>query len=234
MRSSAIGALFQGITNPDRDWIDSAVGRDARVGVLWSGLIDRFVVNQNEFFNRSVRDVLYNRDPVPGNLPQTKVAVDERTGLLRDPDGRAIRLEYLLSDGTLPLVGRAVAHDTTKGTEVLRIDGPLRVRYVARGVDDDGWAGRAFSYRGFGCRRGAPVAVRLGSDPKLFRRAQVVRAYVGGRLVGSASVPPAGEKTLRVRGCDVRYRVARTAVPARVEPDSTDTRALGIRVLGFG
>jgi hypothetical protein len=234
MHTAAIGALFQGITNPDRDWIDTAVGRDARVGVLWSGLIDRFVVNQNEFFNRSVQDVLYNRDPVPGNLPQTKVDVDPRTGLLRDPDGHAIRLPYLLSDRTLPLAGRAVAHDTTKGTEVLRLDGPLRVRYLVGGVEDDGWARRAFSYRGFGCRPGASVDVRLGSDPKLFKRAQVVRAYVGGRLAGTARVPPGGERTLSVRGCNVVYRVARTAVPARVEPDSTDTRPLGIRVLGFG
>ena len=233
MQTASVGALFQGITDPDRDWIDAAVGRDARVGVLWSGLIDRFVVNQNEFFNRSVQDVLYNRDAVPGNLPQTQVAVDPRDGFLRDPDGRAIRVPYLLSDGTLPLAGRTVARDRTKGTEVLRLAEPLRVRYLASGVDDDGWAGRAFSYRAFGCRGRPSVAVRLGSDPNLFRRPQLVRAYVGGRPAGSVSVPPGGERTLRVRGCDVRYRVGRTLVPARVQHDSTDTRRLGVRVVGF-
>jgi len=232
-RKAAVGALFQGIGNPDRDWIDAAVGTDATVGALWSGRNDRLTINENEFFNRSVGPVYHLREPVPGNLAETALRVDHATGYLVDPQGRRVRVAYVLADTSLPLAGETVAEDKERGLVVLRQRGPLRVRYVADGVADDGWAGAAFAVRGFdrGCRS---VAVRLGSDPKLFHRPQVVRALVGGRVVASARVPPDRERTLRVPACRVQFRVDRTAVPADVEPGSGDTRRLGIRVTALG
>ena len=105
-RKASVGALFQGITNPDRNWIDAAVGRNATVSLLWSGLpiIDRLTVNENEFFNRSVGSVYYLRTPSPGNLPETAVRVDPRTGYLVDPAGRPLPTAYVLDafEGGLP------------------------------------------------------------------------------------------------------------------------------------
>ncbi len=233
-RKASVGALFQGITNPDRDWIDDAVGRNATVALLWSGLpnIDRLTVNENEFFNRSVGPVLYLRTPSPGNLTETQVRVDEGTGHLVDPSGHSLPTAYIVADTSLPLAGEQVAEDQSRGLRLLRVGGMLRVQYVTKGVYEDGWAGRTFSLRGFECRR--PVAVRFASDPSLYSKPQVVRAYARGRLVGTVRVPPEEERTLRLpagSGCDVTFRVERTKVPAKAQPGSTDTRRLGIRVV---
>jgi hypothetical protein len=233
-RKASVGALFQGITNPDRDWIDAAVGRNATVALLWSGLpnIDRLTVNENEFFNRSVGPVYHLRTPSPGNLPETAVRIDPETGRLVDPAGRPLPTAYVLADTTLPLVGRAVAEDQSRGLRVLRVGGMLRVQYVTRGVYEDGWAGKTFSVRGFECTR--PLSVKLASDPSLFEEPQVVRAFARGRLVGTVRVPPEEERTLRVPargGCDGVFRVQRTKVPANAQQGSTDTRRLGIRVV---
>ena len=51
-----------------------ALGR--RVAVLWTGRADRFTVNQNEFFNRTVGSVYYTSEPTPGGLGETPVRVD--------------------------------------------------------------------------------------------------------------------------------------------------------------
>ena len=40
-RRAAVGALFQGITDPHRDWVDRAVGHDANVAVLWTTSFSR-------------------------------------------------------------------------------------------------------------------------------------------------------------------------------------------------
>ena len=58
--------------------------------------------------------------------------------------------------------------------------------------------------------------------------------------MGAIRIPPAAERTLTVplspgpgARCSVRFRVAETRVPARVEPGSTDPRHLGARFLRF-
>jgi hypothetical protein len=235
-RKASVGALFQGITNPDRDWVDAAVGRDATVALLWSGLpnIDRLTVNQNEFFNRSVGPVYHLRTASPGNLPETAVRIDARTGRLVDPSGHPLPTAYVLADTTVPLVGKQVAEDQSRGLRVLRVGGMLRVRYVTTGVYEDGWTGKTFSVRGFECAR--PLAVKLASDPSLFSDPQVVRAFAHGRLVATVRVPPEEERTVRVprrSGCDVVFRVERTKVPAKAQSGSTDTRRLGIRLVAI-
>jgi len=60
------------------------------------------------------------------------------------------------------------------------------------------------------------------------------------RVVGVTRVPRTGEHVLTVpltRGpggrCSVRFSVALSAVPARVEHGSTDSRRLGVHFLGF-
>ena len=84
-RASA-GALFSGMRVGERDWIDRALPDGATAAFVWSGVTDRFVVNQNEFFNRSVGPVYFIGGPTPGGLAETEVTVDEATG--RAPHGR--------------------------------------------------------------------------------------------------------------------------------------------------
>ena len=81
------GALFQGIRGVPRDWIDTALPEGATAGSCGRGCTDRFTVNQNEFFNRSVGPVYYIGGPTPGNLPETAIAVDPDDGVLRGGDG---------------------------------------------------------------------------------------------------------------------------------------------------
>jgi hypothetical protein len=238
---ASIGAVFQGITRPDRDWITAIVGSSdpTLVSVVWTGATDRLTVNENEFFNRDVGAVYTTSGAVPGGLAQTPVAVNRSTGKYLAA-GRDVPVRDVLVDTSISVVGRQIGSDPKKGLVLLRVDGPLRAGYLTTGIDHpDLWAGHTAVYRRFACR-GGTLRVQLGSDPHLFKNAQLVEAYVGGRLVESQLVGPHRDQTMHVpltRGplgtCTVRFRIPRTRVPARVEPASTDTRRLGIRFLDF-
>jgi hypothetical protein len=87
---------------------------------------------------------------------------------------------------------------------------------------------------------GGTLTVQLESDASLFRTAQTVVAREGGSLLGSAEIAPTAQATLRLplrplagSRCAVVFHVAQTAIPARVEPRSTDTRLLGAHFLEF-
>jgi hypothetical protein len=237
---ASIGAVFQGITRPDRDWITSAVGSsDAQlVSVLWTGATDRLTVNENEFFNRDVGAIYTLNGPLPGGFAQTPVELDRTTGRYRAA-GSAVRVRDVLVDTSVPVVGRQIAADDRKGLLLLRVDGSLRVAYVTAGIDADAWAGRTAQYTRFACTGGV-LTVHLQSDDKLFRRDQIVQAYENGRLEGRARLQPGKTTELRVplqRGaggsCVVRFRAAYTLVPAHVQRGSTDRRALGARYVAF-
>jgi hypothetical protein len=224
IRTAAVGALFQGITT-DRDWIDRAVGPDADVAALWAGRADWLTVGENEFFNRSVGDVYWLRDPLPVGLRQQEARPDPDTGEL------GVDAPYVLAHASVPVAGRVVAGDATKGMRLVRATRPVRLAYTTTGLYDDGWSGPTFSYRRFDCR-GGTLVVRLAQDPNLFDGPQRVSASTG----VSTDVSPAAEETFwdvplvpRDGVCDVRFRVAPTAVPG-----GGDTRRLGVRVNGLG
>jgi hypothetical protein len=235
VRRAALGALYQGITVPERDWIDRAVGADARVDAIWSGRGDRLIVNENEFFSRSVGRVFYLREPTPGGLAETPLVDDPATGALRTPDGSAVRSQYAFGDRGLDVAGAIVAQDVRKGTAVVRVDNPLRRRSRVDGVYDDSWSGAEVTYTRFECT-GGTLDVLVASDARLFDRDQTLRASSGGRDAGRARIPRDGRSaSLRVplrRGrsgdCVVTFRVEPTAVPGNGDP-----RRLGTHFLEF-
>jgi hypothetical protein len=63
----------------DFDWIDRAVGRDARVVALWATRENRYRGIEglwaDEFFNRSVRDVASENGPLPDGLPVEELRI---------------------------------------------------------------------------------------------------------------------------------------------------------------
>jgi Dolichyl-phosphate-mannose-protein mannosyltransferase len=228
---ASIGAVFQGITRPDRDWITAIVGsRDpSRVAAVWTGHTDRLTVNENEFFNRDVGAVYTTSGAVPGGLAQTPIVLDRRTGTFR-AQGRDVRVRDLLADTSIPFSGRQIGADEKKGLVLLRVDGVLRVRYLTTGIYGDSWSGPVATYRRVDCDGGI-LTVTLGSDKSLYQTPQRVTASQNGRVVAHAVVPPSQLVTVRVplRGtCTVSFAVARTRVPG-----AGDSRHLGVRFVAF-
>jgi hypothetical protein len=239
VRQASAGALFQGIRGVSRDWIDRALPEDARAAVLWTGRADRFTVNQNEFFNRSVGDVYYTREPTPGGVGETEVRINPEDGLVRLPSGRALEAEYLLADGSITPDGEVVARDDLLGTTLWRIGGEVVSTTTIAGLyPNDTWSGPEVTWERRRCR-GGELVVSLSSDPSLFPDLQHVIATTGGPVSYRARLRPNDQVELRVplpdgvESCVVKFRVSPTAVPAELDDRSTDRRVLGAHFNAF-
>jgi hypothetical protein len=176
-----------------------------------------------------VRTVYDLADPTPGALPETPVHVDAATGHIP-----GVSEPYVLTSQALQLDEPVVGVDERKGLALYRVVRTLGVKSVTRGIYPDQWSGATATYTRFRCRPGRTLLVRVAGDTRLIATASTVT--VEGR---SYRVLPGIERTLTVplhpvgSRCVVRFRVAPVAVPARVQPGSTDTRALGLRFLDF-
>ncbi|MGH3109508.1 MAG: hypothetical protein ACRDQT_01170, partial [Gaiellaceae bacterium] len=239
IRQASAGAVFQGIRGVPRDWIDAALPEDARAAVLWTGRADRFTVNQNEFFNQTVGDVFYTRQPTPGGEGETLVRIDPADGVVRLASGLPLEAEYLLADGSITPDGEAVARDDLLGTTLWRVGGPVVSTTTISGLyENDTWSGETVTWTRRRCR-GGELAVSLSSDPSLFETRQTVTATIAGREVARVSLTPNEQSTLRValpdgrQTCVVKFRVSPTAVPAETLPGSGDGRVLGAHFNAF-
>ena len=209
---ASLGALFGGTSNPDREWIDHAVGAGANVGVIYdSSTMDKFTVWTNEFFNRSVQQVAYTADPTPGGLPETKATIGT-DGYIHGLD----RPRYVLS--SLPLIGKPVVRDKVKGLTVWRVNGTPRLQYRTSGIYPDGWMSDQATVTKFKCNGRLSVTLRQG---KLFDNAQVV-------TVNGVPYRVSGKRTIAINACEAKIHVAETRVPGPEDP-----RNLGIIVDGF-
>jgi len=228
---ASVGALYQGITAPQRDWIDAAVGRDADVAFVYSGKDPTHhpdTLWENEFFNRSIGPVFYADAPMEGGLASTKVTLDRRSGVLRGaPD-----VPFVLTDGSAELVGDVVAKDGPRNIFLYRVDRPLRQAAVVEGLHPaDTWSGPSVTYTRFACD-GGTVAVALQSDVALYQEPSRVRV-LGTKV--SATVPPDGRAHVLVaplksaRGrCLARFAISPTRVPGPNDP-----RELGLHFNSF-
>jgi hypothetical protein len=237
IHQASLGKRWAGIHNQHADWLDRAVGGSASIAYLRTGGASDEALWENEFFNRSLGPVYAtDRTRHPDPLPETAVTRGP-DGRLRDADGRVVTAEYVLTDGSTDVIGhppRPVAEDPGIGLRLYRVGGPVVLPVHVTGVYPDTWSRKTVTYRRLDCPGGS-LTVGLGSDPSLFRRAQEVTAFVGGREVARASIPPPGRVDLRVplradkKGvCTVRFEVARTAVPG-----PSDERRLGAHFVSF-
>jgi hypothetical protein len=233
IRNASVGALFQGITRPERDWVDRAVREDGSVAAVYSGALDHLTVLENEFFSRAVGPVYTLSGPMPGGLAQTALRQEARTGHLLDPDRQPVRARYALVDTSVPLAGRIVARDEPKGMRVLRVGGALRVTHSVAGIYGDGWSGSRATYTRYNCRGGMLVAV-VESDPNLFSGPQSVIARVNGKVLDAGRIPRVGRGRLvvplkpREGRCVVFFAISPTAVPG-----DGDSRELGTHFRSF-
>ena len=229
-RSSA-GAVFLGIRGVDRDWIDDALpGVD--VPVVWSGPpVDRFIVNQNEFFNRDLGQVYYSAVPTPGGLYEKQIHFD-RGGYARTDDGRLMRFRYLLTDGAITPDGTPIALDNA-GATLWRLRGPLLSTTSVKGLyPNDSWSGKHVVWTRRRCR-GGTLRVTLSSGPELYKRPNRVVA-TGGTQPVTQIVPRLGLVTMRIplpsgaATCVVKFTVDKTLVPTEVTNGrNQDNRPLG-------
>jgi hypothetical protein len=234
---ASVGSLWSGI-RVEREWIDSALPDGAEAVAIWSGGTTSYAIWENEFFNRAVGRVYAVGEPLPGNLPETEVEVDERTGRLL-AGGRPVEAAFALSDGSFPLDGDVVAQDPGVGVTLYRVGGPLVLAARIEGLyPNDTWSGAELAYTRLGCRGGS-LTVTLVSDPQLFSAKQTVTATVAGGVTRSVRIDPASGETnvtvplAAVGGrCRVDFTVAPTAVPAEVVGGG-DTRELGVHFTSF-
>ena len=235
------GALFSGIQTGNRSWIDDAVPEGARVAIVWTGVVDRFVVNQNEFFNESVGPIYYVGGPTPGALAETEVQIGDDGAVRLARDRSALDEEYVLLDGTVsPDRGEEVARDPGIGVTLWRLDEPLVAsETVIEGLyPNDTWSGKEVTFTRRNCR-GGTLAVQLTSDPALFDQVQTV-IWRSGDQEGAAGIAPLGSVVLRVPlqpaggDCRVEFELVRTRVPAEVtNGENPDMRELGAHFRDF-
>ena len=228
------GAVFQGIRGGQRDWIDRALPDGASAAFVWTGVTDRFTVNQNEFFNRAVGPIYFVGGRTPGYLAETEVVVDEASGEIRTVDGHRLDVPYLVSEDVIAPDGVALAHDPV-GVTVWRVRQPLVVTEttIEGRYPEDTWSGRTVTWTRERCR-GGTLTVALSSDPQLFDEDQIVTASVGGKVVRRVRIRPRETASLAVPitpengTCRVVFRVATTKVPG-----NGDDRELGAHFNDF-
>jgi hypothetical protein len=246
-QKSSIGAVYAGITLPDREWVDNALPDGAEAAYIWTGNADRFTLWANEFFSRKVGTVYsLTEEAAPGGMPYVRAGFATTDGVLRGENTRPVREDYVLTDTSLPLRGRVVARDRNKGMTLVHTRGVVRRTHLTLGIDLDNWIGRNAIYWRYDCR-GGTLTFRLENDFRLLRGPQrvaiIMRTGDGPKsrtvVVGPTPrdvrlrlepAPRTPEDTTDV--CDLEFRAARTAVPAAVL-GTDDTRELGVRISDF-
>ena len=227
----ASAAYSSGATKP-KGWIDDAVGRDARVAVLWSGGDDPFRVWENEFWNRSVRRVYaLGNATLQGGMPETQVVAENATGKLFP----AVDAQYVLTDSSVQLLGRRVAADPKRNLVLYEVHQPVSVSTHITGwyPPPDNWTGPHTTWTRTECK-GGTLRVSIYGDPNLFRGlTQHVR--ISGSTPTRTYVVPGPDSplhlvlplTARASTCTVNID------PSPVRRPKGDPRVLGVHALGF-
>jgi len=232
------------------DWVDQATGGRSVVA-LGQQVADPTGIWLTEFWNRSVEKMWSTDGSAPGPGPTLTPDLARRDGTLTPSPGTAYALTYN---------GVALQAPVAKqiGTTILyRVGGEsLKLAYSQAGVFSDGWMSATSSYNRFTAAADGPGYARIDLSRAGFcTNAPIpggVLVKIGPIVIGSDKQPHIGVVTdhelLRVKPCagqaqtvllpapKVPWRVeveADTFVPAKVDPRSSDQRALGVQI-SFG
>jgi Glycosyl transferases group 1/Dolichyl-phosphate-mannose-protein mannosyltransferase len=236
----ASGSAAQGIGKDDRSWIDAAVGRDARVGVVWAGGND-LAVWENEFWNRSVDRVYGLGARLPGDMPEQQTSVDQSTGVLTGVTER-----YVLAPTTVQLVGTPIARDPAKQLVLYRVTPPARITTRVTGLYPttpgvEAWSGGHVSWIHSDCSTGGTLTLKVSSDANLFAGTTSTIVVTGTTASQTYRITPQTVDrpiTLHLDAhagiCRVDFAISPTRVPARIpRMHSTDPRPLGLHFTPF-
>jgi len=238
--NASVGALRQGIgTQHRRDWIDARVGGKANVAFLASTTSNPAAVQQNEFWNRSVRRV-YNLTPTPfgGGMPELHARVDTRTGLVVS-GGKPIDAAYVLTDAGTAVVGKVVARDDNLASGngirlvLYRVSGRPRLARRIVGWYPDLWSGPTLDWIQSSCL-GGTLTVVLDTDFTPFPNGQrvAVSGTTAPRTVRITRADRPVTLSLPLTPSDGTCRVHFASTPAR-SPGRGDRRILGAKFLSI-
>ncbi|HVM56554.1 MAG TPA: glycosyltransferase family 4 protein [Gaiellaceae bacterium] len=237
-------ALAQGIGRTDKSWIDSAVGPNAKVAVLWSGG-NELAVWENEFWNRSVDRVFDLGATMPGDMPSTRVAADQATGVLVGLGGRTIQDPYVLASDTVDLVGKVVARDPAKQLVLYKVTAPARITTVVSGLYPTSagvspWSNASPSWTRLQCA-GGTLTVVVSSDNQLFRDTPQTVTVSGTTPARTIRLSPSTDHralsfplTPQHGNCHVAFSISPARRPAQYVKGSTDERLLGLHFDSIG
>jgi hypothetical protein len=217
-----------------RDWIDRAVGRNARVAFVWPSEDDPKLVWQAEFWNHSVRTIL----AVPGEMPALQTArasIDEATGRFVPlaPAGEP-REAFAVVPDRWEMAGTRIAHARTGvgGLTLWRVRKPLGLRLLAQGLYGDGWTAPVVRLRAFGCSGGSfivPLGLGYGGE----QRVRVETVGAAPRVITLRSAPLRRLRfPVRPDGATSTCSLTLTALAAKTGHEITgngDPRLLGVR-----
>ena len=110
-------------SGPDKAWIDHALAPGEETVAIWSGVAGSHLLMESEFFNRKVGQIYSLREPTWAGLPEQKLAVNRRTGLIVDGNGKPLQARFALVDPWVVLRGRVVARDRKSGLRLYRLPG---------------------------------------------------------------------------------------------------------------
>ena len=171
VKQAVAGALFQGIRGVQRDWIDERrAARRTTSRCCGRATADRFTVNQNEFFNRSVGPVYYTGGPTPGGArARRRSRVDRAPAPARRPTARPSGPRTCSPTAPSSSDGDAVARDRARDDAA----GASRRRCVTttrgRGLyPNDTWSGAERDVLARALRRRARSLVTLSERRALF------------------------------------------------------------------
>jgi hypothetical protein len=229
----SVAAYTNGISAPHSDWIDRAVGRNADVAAIWTGVgNDPFVVWENEFWNRSLRRVFGLGAHLPGAMPEAQLTIDRSTGNLVDASGRPVYARYVLVDRRTPIVGTQIASDPGHNLVLYRITGPVRIESKVTGWYHDTWTAPDVTWTRTQCRAGV-LTLPLSSDPTLFPGVVQRIVFYGSTPTRTVLLPSTAMRTVRlpVTPTSGTCRVSFVVTPSR--KPAADPRTLGVRVAEF-
>jgi len=191
---------------------------------------------ENEFWNRSVSRVYELGVHLGGDMPETDVSVERRSGVVHDEQGRPIQERYVLSSARVALVGRPIAEDSSKQLVLYRVTPPVRTTTQIRGLYPGTyhpWSGPHLTWTRAACTGGA-LTVTLESDNALFHglvQTVAVSGTTGAHTLRIPATTPGRTFVLRLvpkHGvCTVSFAITPARRPS-VVLHTSDTRLLGL------
>lgn len=177
----------------DPEWVDHAVGYDAKVGYVNTQTLENpHILWQTEFWNRSVGPVM-NVGAPQATLGDT-TTLDQANGRLTPVDASSQRdtvVKYVVADANLNIAGRLLGE--TPKLKLWQIQSPLRIATYPQGIDADGWTSSSAGVTEYAAPGDRPGRIAVKLDRSLGPAATPATVTV---TLGPFVLGPNGEQSM--------------------------------------